>query len=280
MMHRAHALHGMNPALVRQLMTALLGALFLVWPTTAQSTDGPIAPCGSVGPALYPAFADPPNTGIWQDEEINADWEPGACIEWGSRRFTILTAFAARFRFAGNVDEFLQRFATQSAWRGIKYWSVTDGRWDTLITDAGALSGADSRFRRLDFTLPELKSGKSLYFLHQDNRSPSAVIYRMRIVSADADRLIVTMENVSSVSLFHFTLFNPGDLEASYIFVRLTPTTWGYYNLSGAREGIAMVGEHGASYLNRAAAIYRHLIGVPTDQEPPLRPVCPIDDQC
>jgi hypothetical protein len=191
-----------------------------------------------------------------------------------------LTALAARFRFTGSADDLLSRFAAQSAWRGIKYWSVTDGRWDTLIDDAGALSGADLRQIRSDFTLAELKSGKDLYFQQEDNRSSNAVVYRMRVVSADSIRLIVTVENASAVSLFLFTLFDPGDLESTYIFVKLGPTNWGYYNLSGARESFAMIGDHRASYLNRAAAIYRHLLGIPTDQEPPLQLTCPVGGEC
>ena len=47
---------------------------------------------------------------------------------------------------------------------------------------------------------------------------------------------------------------------------------WGYYSLSGAREGAALLGSHGSSYLNRAMAIYRHLAGLPGDQGPPAAP--------
>ena len=254
---------------IRQL-AALLALLILVWPADAHSERGPIAPCGSDAPAPYPAFADPPNARSLRAGDIATGWVPATCIGWASQRFTVLTALAGQFRFDGSVDDLLLRFGAQSAWRGIRYWSITDGRWDTLITDAAALDSSNHRQRRTDFTLPELKSGADLYFLQKDNRSSDAVIYRMRVTAVEPNRLVVTIENASAVSVFIFTLFDPGDLESTYIFEKLRPTDWGYYSLSGVREAAAVIGNHEASYLNRAAAIYRHLLGIPGDQEPPL----------
>jgi len=260
---------GLRGETVRRL-GALLALLILIWPAVAHSESGPIAPCGSDGSAPYPAFADSPNARVWRTGDIATGWAPAACIGWASRRFTVLTALAGHFRFDGSVDDLLARFGAQSAWRGIKYWSVTDGRWDALITDATALDSTNHQQRRTDFTLPELKSGTDLYFLQKDNRSSDAVIYRMSVTAVEPNRLVITIENVSAVSLFIFTLFNPGDLESTYVFEKLAPTNWGYYSLSGVREGAMAIGNHEASYLNRAAAIYRHLVGIPGDQEPPL----------
>jgi len=253
--------HGINHALAKWLLIAVLGVLTWPWLAIAETDGGPIAPCGSDASEPNPAFTDTPSTMTWHGGETLAGWAPGTCIEWGLEQFTELTALASRFPFDGTVDDLISKFAAQSAWRGIKYWSVTDAQWKTLITDASALSGADPRQRRLDFTLPELTSGTDLYILQSDNRSSAAVVYRMRVVSVDPSRLIINIKNVSAVSFYGFALFNPGDLESTYIFVKLEPTTWGYYNLSGARERHAMFGNHSASYVNRAIAIYRHLTG-------------------
>jgi hypothetical protein len=249
---------------------ALLASLILVWAADAHSQSGPIAPCGADVSTPYPAFADLPNARSWRAGDIGVGWAPGRCIGWASQRFTVLTALAGRFRFDGGADDLLAKFGAQSAWRGIRYWSVTDGRWDTLITDAAALDRPNPQRRRADFTLPELKSGANLYLLQKDNRSSDAVIYRMRVTAVEPDRLVVTIENVSAISVFIFTLFGPGDLESTYIFEKLAQASWGYYNLSGVRESAMVIGNHEASYLNRAAAIYRHLVGIPGDQEPPL----------
>ena len=115
-----------------------------------------------------------------------------------------------------------------------------------------------------------MKSGAPLYFAQQDNRSSDAVVYRMSVDAIRPDRLVITAENISPVSVFIFTIFDVGDLKSTYVFQRLSPTLWGYYSLSGACEGAALLGSHDGSYLNRALAIYRHLAGIPGNQEPPL----------
>jgi hypothetical protein len=249
------------------LAAALLGSCWMAAP--ADAAGGPLVPCDAAAP-VFPVFADPPNALNWHSSELGPGWSPAPCVAWAAQPFTILTALAGRFDFAGSADDLLLRFGTFSAWRGVLYWSVTDGRYQPLVIDATALAGPDASLRRPDFSLAELRSGGDLYFFQQDNRSSDRVVYRMRVVSIDADRLVLSVENVTSVSVFIFTAFDPGDLKSTYVFTRLGPTSWGYYSLSGAREGAALIGSHSSSYLNRALAIYRHLAGLPGDQGPPL----------
>jgi hypothetical protein len=267
-------------AFVARRLLPLFALLVLTWPALARAESGPIAPCGSDGPAPYPSFAESPNARIWRAGEIAPGWAPEDCIGWADDSFTVITAIAGYFRFDGSVDDLLARFGALSKWRGIIYWSVTDGRWATLITDAAALNSSSHKQRRPDFTLSELKSGADLYFLQKDNRSSRPIIYRMRMTAIEPNRLVVTIENVSAVTLFVFTLFDPGDLESTYIFKKISPTNWGFYSLSGVRERAAVIGNHEASYLSRTAAIYRHLVGIPGNQEPPLGLNCPVGDQC
>ena len=245
----------------------LLACLILVWPFVARSDNGPIVPCGA---PPYPPFAEPPNVRNWHASDLPAGWVPASCVGWASQHFTVLTALAGRFGFRGDADDLLARFGAQSAWRGMRYWSVMDKTWNVLITDASALAGPGDRQRRRDFTVAEMKSGAELYFLQQDNRSSNPVVYRMRVMATEPTRLVVAIENVSPVTMLLFTLFGPGDLEATYVFQQLAPAIWGYYSLSGAREGAAVIGNQDASYINRAAAIYRHLIGILGDQGGPL----------
>jgi len=251
-------------------LVALLSVLILVWPVVASADAGPVVPCGADEPAPYPAFAAQPNVRSWRTGDIDAGWAPAACLGWASQRFTVLTALAGSFHFDGSADDLLARFGAQSAWRGMEYWSVTAGRRDTLIADAAALDSSNRQQRRADFTILELKSGADLYFMQEYNRSSGAVTYRMRVRAIDPDRLVVTIENTSAVSFLVFTLFDPGDLQSAYIFVKRAPAVWGYYSLSRAREGAAMIGNHAASYRNRATAIYRYLAGIPGDWKRPL----------
>ena len=273
MHHIAGRLAGIRKACTRRTVAwifvcSLVGALTAVHPVAAA--DNPVPPCGAHQADPLPAFGAPPNARNWHARDLGPVWSAPDCAPWAGEHFTVLTALAGTFTFAGTADDLLLRFGAFSAWRGIQYWSVTDGRWDLLVADAGALAGVEIGSRRADFTLGELKGGNDLYFLQRDNRSADAVVYRMRVNGAAADRLVVTVENVSPISVFIFTAFDAGDLKSTYIFQRLSPTLWGYYSLSGAREGAVLIGNHDGSYLNRALAIFRHMAGLPTDMEPPL----------
>lgn len=254
---------------------ARLGTVFafalLATSSPALAAAGPEVPCEPGLPA-YPAFADPPIALNWHNSDLDPRWLPAPCVSWAAQPFTILTALTGRFAFAGSSEDLLLRFGAFSAWRGLLYWSATDKRYEPLVIDAGALSGPDARQRRPDFAPGELRAGADFFFLQQDNRSSEAVVYRMRVLSIDSEHLVINVENVTVVSVFIFTAFDPGDLRSTYLFTRLSPAIWGYYSLSGAREGAALLGSHGASYLNRAMAIYRHLAGLPGDQGPPAAP--------
>lgn len=259
-----------QPRRTLALLGTVLAFALLTTSSPAVAAAGPEVPCEPGLPA-YPAFADPPIALNWHNGDLDPGWLPAPCVSWATRPFTVLTALAGKFAFAGSSEDLLLRFGGFSTWRGILYWSVTDKRYEPLVNDAGALSGPDASQRRADFTLGELRAGTDLFFLQRDNRS-SGVVYRMHLIAIGQEHLVIGVENVSSVSVFIFTAFDPGDLQSTYVFTRLGPNTWGYYSLSGAREGAALLGSHGASYLNRAMAIYRHLTGLPGDQGPPAAP--------
>jgi hypothetical protein len=179
----------------------------------------------------------------------------------------VLVALAARFPYSGNSEALLARFGAISSLKGLRYWSVTEGGWRTLITDASALDGPDLARRRPDFTLSELKSGKDLYFAQSDNRAGGEVLYRMQVKEMSATRLVVAIENVSPVKRFMLTLFNPGDLRSLHFLERQGPKDWSYYGLAWAGETTAsMLAVPQASYVNRAKAFFAHLAGIPQVQ--------------
>ena len=248
-----------------------LAAMIGLAAAPAGAADGPGAPCHS-NSLVVPGYADPPSGRNWRGRDLDPAWVPEDCIAWARDPFTLLTALAGRFSFDGSGNEVLMRFAAFSAWRGLKYWSTTEHGWKTLIVDSGALSGADASQRRADFSLPELRAARTFYFFQRDNRSSDAVVYRMTIDDLSADRVAISIENVSVVSVFLFTAFDRGDLKSTYVFTRLAPGSWGFYSLSGAREGAFLFGKHDASYLNRALAVFRHMRGIPGDQGPPIAP--------
>jgi len=176
-----------------------------------------------------------------------------------------LTAVAGSFRFSGSADDLLGRFAAISSWRGIQYWSISDGSWETLITDSAAVGDESGDNRRPDFTVSELKTGNDLYFVQRDNRSSGDVVYRMNVVESGLDHFTIDIENVSSVWLFVVPIYAPGDLVSTYFIERRSPTLWGYYSLWGVRSG-GVGRDQEASYVNRALAIYWHVAGMTPDQ--------------
>jgi hypothetical protein len=88
--------------------------------------------------------------------------EPSALHRLGGEGAGVLVALAAHFSHSGTSDALLRRFGAISTLKGLQYWSVTEGGWRTLITDAAALTGGpDLDHRRPDFTLAEMRSGGS-----------------------------------------------------------------------------------------------------------------------
>jgi hypothetical protein len=74
---------------------------------------------------------------------------------------SLVVGLTGSFRAAGGIEAILARFAAVSSFRGIRYWSVSDRRWETLISDSSALAGLDAAKRRDDFSVAELGKRQS-----------------------------------------------------------------------------------------------------------------------
>ena len=115
--------------------------------------------------------------------------------------------------------------------------------------------------------------GADLYFAQDDNRSTGEVDYRLRVREIDPDRLALETENVSTVRYLLIRLAGPGDPQSVYFLERRSADEWAYYSLARTGAGASSLTQgHEASYVNRAAALFRHVAGLPTDQEPPAPP--------
>jgi hypothetical protein len=183
-------------------------------------------------------------------------------------RYVVL---AGAFGAAGTED-ILTRIGAISSRKGIKYWSVKDADWHTLITEADALESAQGK-ARTDFSPAELQEGKALYFRQSDNRSSGSVLYRLEMLARTPERIGMAVENVSPVKYRLFTVFRPGDVRSVYVFEKIRDGAWAYYNLYGVRERWPPPREDPAkSYGNRAVAMFRHFTGVRTDMHPPAMP--------
>jgi len=236
-------------------------------PINAQS--GPQAPCGGAEPVPgYASLNDPPNVKAWSKAELGRDWKPPACTGWTAVGFTALVTTVARFRFPEDADGLLHHIGAISQMKGMRYWSNTHKRWQTLVLDAYALTGVQHSGRE-DFTPNELTAGKELYFLQVDNLSGKA-IYRLHIDEASRDRIVFDIENVSTMHYLLLPIFHPGELQSIYFLNRESEHVWRYYSmLRMGKNANRMATENQSSAINRAVAFYRWLAGIPTDQEPP-----------
>lgn len=183
-----------------------------------------------------------------------------------------MVALAGTFVFTGGMEQLLERVGAISTLRNMRYWSTTDKSWRPLAFDAAALSGPDPKTRRRDFSGTELKTGAQFHYWIDDRRSGS-VVYRMQVMLRTPERVVLASENLSPVRLLAITLFPPGALQTVDFLERRGPGVWGLYSLTRIDERASGLSEgHEASSINRAVAFYRHLAGIPTDQEPPGAP--------
>jgi hypothetical protein len=190
-----------------------------------------------------------------------ARWAPPSCLPWPVAQYRILAAAAGGFRHDGSAESLLGRFGAVSAKKGLRYWSASDQAWRVLVEDAAALVGARGG-RRADFTPAELKPGVDRFYEERDNRSAGPVVYRMRVLEAGAERIVIETQNASPVRAFLATLFPPASLRAVYFLERRAPGTWDLYLLSSTGpEASALATVSEASYVNRANALFRHYTG-------------------
>jgi hypothetical protein len=244
------------------LRTLFAIALLLCSAGLCAAEQGPRPPCAGVEPVpAYSAPGAPPNSQVWTSAEFGS-WTLSACTGFAAKGNGVLVAVAGSFPFKGSAEALLARFGAVSALKGLKYWSVTEGGWRILITEATALEGPYVSRPRSDFTLTEMRSGASLYFAQAENRAGGDVVYRMRVQDFGPNRLVVRIENVSPVSRYLVTLFNPGDLASVHFLERREPGAWGYYGLAWAGDSlVSRLAVPEASYVNRAVALYRHFLG-------------------
>jgi hypothetical protein len=247
---------------------------FPVSPPSPQTIDveagsGPQPPCGNEPVPPYPGLDDSAIVKSWSESAFGRDWRPPACTGWTAVGFTTLVTTDARFRNASEAEGLLRRIGTISALAGVRYWSTTHKRWRTLVVDAYALTALQPGQRRADFTPDDMKEGNVLYFEQVDNLSGKGT-YRMHIAKASADRLVIDVENVSTMRYLFIPILHPGEMQSVCFLDRESNTVWRYYSIvRTGKSANRLIAGNESSAVNRAVAFYRSLVGIPTDQEPP-----------
>jgi hypothetical protein len=250
-----------------RLWHVLLAILFCQVHGYAQS--GPQPPCGMEPAPTYPSVDESAAVKSWSKSDASSDWRPPACTSWGATGFTTLVTTVARFRYTSEAEGLLRHIGAISELAGMRYWSTTHKRWQTLIVDAHALTDLQTYQHRADFTTDEMKAGKVLYFEQADNLSGKG-IYRMHIAEASADRIVFDVENVSTLRFLLLTAFHPGEMQSIYFLDRESENVWRFYSIVRiGKNANQMLTGNESSAINRAVAFYRYMVGIPTEQEPP-----------
>ena len=233
--------------------------------------EAPRPPCGTTPVPDYPASGEAPAIRVWRSGALGDGWTAPDCARFAGGAFLQLVALAGRFGGMPDLDTLLARLGAVSTLAGVKYWSISDQRWQVLITRAAAIEDPASRRVRPDFSAADLRSGRDLYFLQEENRLSAAVVYRLHAEVIAPARAVLTVENVSAARRFFVPVLAPGDLRSIYFLDRGADGSWGFYSLLHVGHGGSMLGwlVRQGSYLNRAVALYRHFAGIPTDAEPP-----------
>ena len=263
----------MSDSLLRRRLPGLasmaLVAMIFWCGSSIRAESGPQPPCAAEPVPPFPTLDASPVVRVWNASNLEADWKPPACTGWGASDFPTIVAVAARFRFTAGADGLRRRIGAVSETKGMLYWSATEKRWQKLILEAYASPGPDSNQHRPDFSVDEIAEGRTLFFQQEDNRF-GKVTYRMRIRSASTGRLVFDVENATTIRYLLIPVFEPGQVQSIYYLEQEAPGLWRYYGIArtSGKAGGLLAG-HEASAINRAVAFYRHLAGIPTDQEPP-----------
>lgn len=246
-------------------MKVLLLVLFIgLYPFQSSASESS-GLCSAGKSINFPQVGKSPLISSWRANDADRGEISEECLRLLPGAFKLSVAAAARIKIRGGADAVLDRFGAISTMVGIKYWSLTDRAWKTLIVNAAALDGPDGQ-KRQDFKAGELRNGDA-YFSQQDNRTPGAVTYRMHLLRSSADQVVINVTNVTSVKFHMVPLFRPGDLQSVYILRKVSPDEWTYLNISGAKKSLGFLGgDEEGSFRNRVFAFYRHFSAFPMEQ--------------
>jgi hypothetical protein len=249
------------------MIKSLLAALFLLTLGCARpgwAAEPPTLPCGD--PAFLPAppVGAPPAIAAWSGNDLGSKWQPPVCTGWQAGPARWIIAVSGRFRGPATTEEILARIGGVSQLKSVRYWSVTGKHWKDLLSSAHAATGVNGK-PRADFSATEIRSGQDFHVVLNDG-----AVYRGRVTQATSDRIAFAIENVTTVKYLLMPLFHPGDIKLFCIIQRQPGGTWSYHSLVRIDADAVSVGATEAgSYVNRVVAYYRHIAGIPTDQEPP-----------
>jgi hypothetical protein len=236
----------------------------------ARASDPPAQPaCMRSGvPPIYSPLNAPP---IAQATRVSGGGTPPAgagCFEKSDSAATWITV-ASIVRTSNSQNAFIARIGAISTLLAVQYWSTTEQKWRPMVTSASAITSANSRLPRADYSLADLVAGEDRYYSVTDSRSGRAVAYRLRLLQSQPTDLLMETANVDAIRQWGITVYAPGGLHTLYFLKKQSPDVWDYYSITRVLPDTFLAAGHDESFINRAVALYRHIVGLPTDAEPP-----------
>lgn len=253
--------------------TAALAIAIAVAAATATASDRPVElACLSDG--APPSFAPLNSPPVVHAARVSNGAPPPAgagCFGKTDSAATWITV-ASLVQTSESQSALLQRFGSVSTLLSVQYWSTTDGKWRPLVSSASALVSASTRSSRTDFSLAELLTDEDRYYSMTDTRSGRAVTYRLRVRQSEPAGLVVAISNVDAIKQWGITLYAPDGASSLYLLKKRSPDVWAYYSITRLLPNSFLAQGHEKSYINRAVALYRHIVGIATNTEPPSAP--------
>ena len=212
----------------------------------------------------YPAVSAPP-------EVLATDNTPppgGATCFPEQKDAAIWITVASVLPISASPADFIKRFGAISALTDIQYWSTTDQAWRPMVSAASAVDSTQSHQPRADYSATDLP-GPAHYYQVTDTRTYSPVTYSLELHSGSKTHLVLETANLDPIKKWGITLYKPDGIHTLYLLEERTPGTWSYYSITRIIPATFLAKGNKNSYINRAVALYRHYMDLPTTAEPP-----------
>ena len=92
----------------------------------------------------------------------------------------------------------------------------------------------------------------------------------MHIAEASPNRIVFDVENVTALRYLLIPMLHAREMQSIYFLDRESEDVWRFYSIvRTGKNANPLVAANESSAINRAAAFYRSIVGIPTDREPP-----------
>jgi len=245
------------------LTIALAGVAGIAPPAVADCLGMRVEPA-------YPPLNSPPIAQATRTAHDSAAPAGAACFD--QRGPATWITVASVLRTGESPSSLVERFGAISQLLGVQYWSITDHKWRPLVSAASAMTAAKPAQQRADYSPAELAAGSELYYQVTDTRYGRATTYRLRLHEHQPGHLVIETSNVDAIKQWGITLYAPNGLDTWYFLNERSPGVLAYYSITRILPASSLAAGHEESFINRAIALYRHYLRLPTDAEPPSAP--------